>query len=285
MTGGRIIIRMVCAAVVCAIVIALASCGRKSVESGYRTNGTFTEEEVRRDLIEDYPQWKSVYLPVKIKVASEMSLSGRATLIRGEKLHISFRMLGMEVGSVYADKDSVFIADKYHKWLLAESMSALTDRYGVTLANLQDVLLGRPALLGEGELTSVNVGKFLITPLGGATEGYAVYSQISKGDIQYNYVVNPVNASDISVRLFSITPPDMKSVAFTYSNPTSTPAGWLPRGISFGLPTPSGKDLVVELEWGMPDAEWNSARQINWRRPAGYRESNAANLLEMIRQR
>ena len=276
----RILINGVIFLILC---MAISSCGHRTSTSLYRQNGSLTGDEVRKDLIDDFPMWSSVYMPVRLKVSgpAQLSLSGRATMQRGEKLYVSFRMLGMEVASIYADKDSVFITDKYHKWLFAEDLGRLSERYGVTLSNLQDILLGRPALLGSDDITPANSNQFLITPITGGYGGYAVYSELKS--IQYNYIVNRVNDDNIGLRVFSVTPPDRKSIECIYADPTATPAGWLPGMLS--VSTPIGDMLlVVELMWGMTDAEWDTQRKINWRRPSGYREVNSTSVFRLMKE-
>lgn len=265
--------------------VVVSSCGRKTAAPAYRQNTSLTEAEVRKALIDDYPKWTSVYLPVRLKVSgpAQLSLSGRATMIRGEELYISFRMLGMEVASVYADKDSVFITDKYHKWLFGEDLSRISECYGITLSNLQDILLGRPALLGAENITAANSDQFLITPIKGGGGGYAVYSQLKNAITQYNYIVNRINDDDIALRVLAVTPPDGKSIECNYAAPTGTPVGWLPEVLSVSTPV-GDMLLMVELTWGMTDSEWDTQRRINWRRPSGYREVNSASLLKLMRE-
>lgn len=60
------------------------------------------------------------------------------------ELLLSLRFIGFEVAQLYADADSVFAVEKIHKWYVAESIQRLGAGTGLTLADLQGYLLGRP---------------------------------------------------------------------------------------------------------------------------------------------
>lgn len=116
--------------------------------------------------------WHTLYAPVKVNVTSPMSLgaSGRATLVRDSLLHLSLRFFGMEVAQIRADRDSAWIVDKYHKIYTSMPLARLTAASGLTLANVQDILLGRaflPDLLpAVSERVSFEALGFTTSPAG-----------------------------------------------------------------------------------------------------------------------
>ena len=95
---------------------------------------------------ETFGQWESLEVPVTLGIAGGrgISMSGKAYFVKDSELLVSLRMLGFEVGQLYANTDSVFFVDKYHKIYISEPMSRLSGSLGLTLGDLQGYLLGRP---------------------------------------------------------------------------------------------------------------------------------------------
>lgn len=92
--------------------------------------------------------WTTFTAPVKLKLESpkRMSISGRCSMVYGESISLSVRMLGMEVANIYVTPDSVFAATtKFQKYYMKESLSDLLDNNYVPFDGLQDMLVGDPA--------------------------------------------------------------------------------------------------------------------------------------------
>jgi hypothetical protein len=96
----------------------------------------------------EYQTWHDVYMPVKVnlKSPSSLSLSGRATMVRDSVINISFRVLGFEVAVANVTNDSVWLVDKYHKYLFAEPLSAITGGHNLSVGDIQQLLMRRAAL-------------------------------------------------------------------------------------------------------------------------------------------
>ena len=96
-------------------------------------------------------EWHDVYMPVKLnlKSPSSMSMSGRATMVRDSVINLSMRVLGFEVAVANITNDSVWLVDKYHKYMFAEPLSAITGTYRMSVGDIQDMLLRRAALDDE----------------------------------------------------------------------------------------------------------------------------------------
>ncbi len=75
-----------------------------------------------------------------------LSASGRATLVRDSLIHISLRFFGMEIAQLRADRDSAWLIDKYHKIYTSVPLAKLTAASDMTLADVQELLLGRESL-------------------------------------------------------------------------------------------------------------------------------------------
>lgn len=88
-------------------------------------------------------EWKDVYMPVKVSLSKpmSMSLSGRATMIRGEVIHISMRMMGFEVAVMNINSQTATFIDKYHKYMFSESLDKLLGSHKMSVSDIQDLIL------------------------------------------------------------------------------------------------------------------------------------------------
>lgn len=137
--------------------------------------------------------WHDIYMPVKVSVESPVSqsLSGRATIVCDSTVHISMRLLGFEVAVIHVNADSVFVVDKYHKYLFAESLHNMLGSNPMSLGAMQNIMLG----IGTGEsLTFGNPasGRDVVityseradTPAGSMASSVDISAPMRKDDIQ-----------------------------------------------------------------------------------------------------
>ena len=147
--------RFLFSAIIIFAITVLQSC--HSVKSSVSTTlSDDTETELYTRLISDYRPWSDIYMPVTLSVSSpmDMSISGRATFIRDSEIHLSLRMIGIEVAIVYINNEKIYIIDKFNKRYIEENLSKLPGDLPVTVSNIQDMLLGRIFLPGFGTLTA-----------------------------------------------------------------------------------------------------------------------------------
>lgn len=140
--------------------------------------------------------WHDVYMPVKVKLNSpmSMSLSGRATIVRDSLVNISMRVLGMEVAVVNMTSDSLIMVDKYHKYLFAESLGKIMGSHKLSLGDIQDIMLGLNSNSPLNQLSFNNPGSekpvvatfsdFLSTPAGNLAQTVTVDAPLNKTDVQ-----------------------------------------------------------------------------------------------------
>ena len=84
--------------------------------------------------------------------AKNFSSKMQMRMERGKSIYISLRpLLGIEVGRLVVVGDSVIVIDKLHKRYIAANASLLTNGVPVDVTTLQDIFLGRPCVLGQGE--------------------------------------------------------------------------------------------------------------------------------------
>lgn len=101
-------------------------------------------------LVQEEARWKNVTLPVRVELLepASFSLNGRATMVRGEYLLISVRMLGFEVGQLYATPEEVdLVVKQLEKIWIQQPIGPQFARLHVPFATFQEALLGEPAAI------------------------------------------------------------------------------------------------------------------------------------------
>lgn len=96
--------------------------------------------------------WSSVSVPVKVQLLSpqKISLSGTATMVRGEYILVSLRFLGFEVGQacITPENADMVLRQPSRLWL-HEPVGERLERAGVSFNDLQQTLLGDRRLLSR----------------------------------------------------------------------------------------------------------------------------------------
>ena len=114
-------------------------------------------------------RWKNVSVPVKLELLEpqRLTLSGKATMVRGEYVYISMRMLGFEVGQLYLTPQEADIVIKQlnKMWIQEPAGNALT-RLDVPFTVLQEAMLGNPDAISRlPENVDLTVGGTKETPV------------------------------------------------------------------------------------------------------------------------
>ncbi len=137
--------------------VTFPSCRSKKEVTGTET---IAQEEVK---------WKNVSVPVKLELLEpqRFTLSGRATLVRGEYVYISMRMLGFEVGQIYlTPQEADVVIKQINKMWIQEPVTDAMTRLGVPFTVLQEAMLGEPTAISRlPEKLGLTVGGTQETPV------------------------------------------------------------------------------------------------------------------------
>ena len=193
--------------------------------------------------------WQWAYIPANVALAEPASISGggRLTMQRDSLIHLSLRVLGMEVAVLYADTDSVYAIDKFHKYYLAESLDRIMASSGLSLGDIQDMLLGQA-----------------LPPANGSRMCTATLAD------------GAVAALD-----FDLGRPDA-TLRCVYPAHEPTPAGPVATSTEiYGVK--DDKKIAATIRLNLGSARWNSPRRVDFSQPKGYKRIHFDALLKSLR--
>lgn len=199
----------------------------------------------------DSAVWSDFYAPVNAKIVAntEMSASGRLTMVRGKGIHLSIRGMGIEGGVVYVNQDSIFIVDKINKVFVADDYASILGDYKLALEDLQSLLLGLP-FKPSASLDSMTWG------------------MVDKG------VLNAVQ--------FCMQ--DSAKAVCSYAERTHANSIDLPSSVmvaAYDLDR-DVSPLSLWINYSVNNVKWNEKREIKFRRPSGYKLVNIKALLNAL---
>ena len=231
-------------------------------------------------LADTYKPWTSLYAPFSMRLSKPVSFSfsGRATMERDKAILLSLRLLGMEVGSVYIDNDSAFVADKFRRYLVAVPFSAVSARTQLTLPDLQSLLLGRAFFPGSGTIDSGKGAAQQFSPARNGELTILTPRRMPEGATWYF----TIDASPALTKL-TVEPDGMDEFTVTFSDIVESIAGSVASDIR-AQGTFKGKQLDASIEWNMGKAQWNGNRSCDKPDYSGYRRLTIAELLGALKK-
>ena len=269
------ILRIATLAAIAAIisVAALTGCraSRSAAISGTGDATEMTLAERARDVAAANLPWTQLNLPIKIAVKSpqKISLSGRIYMRRDRDIYITLRVLGMEVANMYVNSDSVYAADKLHKYYIAEPIKDIFAGASLSIGDIQDALLGRPFINNRGTLTDSPDNQWIMTPR----------SRIN-GKIEYQFKFSKESNALMSL-VFNT---GSKLYGCTYSSPAEIDGSRFMERIA--IATKVGKTAIdATITFDFNKVKWEVPSSARWRNPSGYKRITPAALAKSLQEK
>lgn len=181
-----------------ALIVVATSCKTKQVaEAPQKTNiwaGSYVEnlpQEKRlfNKMIYSYAEWNDFVAKGSISFGN-MSSDFEMRMVRNEGIQISVRpALGIEAVRIIITPDEVIAYEKMGRRYISGSMETLKKQlpFDVTLEDLQNIFLGRPFIIGSGNITASDYKNFNIEIDG---EEWTMTPVKQYDNINYNFELN-----------------------------------------------------------------------------------------------
>ena len=267
------------------LTFALSGCGTKKQTGAagqYQQtpeNGFPASETYCKNVLGAYNEWTRVKLPVTVNLRQpkSISLSATATMERGKSITISLRFIGMEVGVLYLTSDSLLAIDKFNKVYVNEPLKPLLGGFPANISNVQDLLLGRPFLLGNENTLSSVMNKFEYKA-NADSDSWILRPKSFPSGMEYEFAFHPISSlSSLTVKAGKHGP-----VTVFFTQAVSTPSG--PMAPAVNIETQVGKTAIdASIKWNFQKARWGS--DIDVKKPTIPRNAEripASKLLKML---
>ena len=264
--------------------VGLASCGSskpstrtapvdQSVSSGVSLQGRY--QALTSAYRED---WTTVKLPVSVEVRKpkDLSLSGQLTVVRGQGMTLSMRVLGFEAANVTLLGDSVYAVLKVPKKIyVAESVSQLLAGFPATQSNVESLLLGHLFLLGKAPLTASSSKGYTLAEIPG---GWSLTADQTPAGVSYRFNVAdglPPELKTLEVNVGT------RKMAIGYDGWTATDAG--PAAEAIALSTSLNKAAIdASLTLNYSGATWNKSQTIKRPSTKGYTRMKSSDIIKIL---
>lgn len=242
-----------------------------SVESEYRA------------LAQSYTPWQDVTVPLKVQVMqpSKLSASATAKMIYDKSVSVSVRFLGLEVASLYADNDEIILVSKFNGMYCQESMATFTSTFGLSLADLQALVLGQVFSPGSGRLGDDGRKKFDIE-LG--TEAMTLTPKKMQKGLTWTFATSLSGSSEPSLRSLIVSAAGHEPIVAAYGTAQSSAAGNVAPWVNIST-TIDRRTVDATLTWSLEKAKWNTGVSLSKPKiPSGARRVTAVQLMEMLKK-
>lgn len=250
------------------MVLILTGChSARQVAGSSKPVAEMTLDEKVIDVASHNQPWTQLNLPVKVAVKSpqKLSVSGRIYMRRDRDIYITLRVLGMEVANLYIDSDSVFAADKIHKYYIAEPIRDIFAGATLTIGDIQDALLGRPFINNTGAFTADNIRDVTAALLPDGAWSMTPQSLIN-GMIGYRF---EFDGNDNSLKAMNIDV-NGKQYGCTYAYPADLDGSRFMQQLS--IEAKAGKTPIdATLTYDFNKVSFAVPASATWRTPKNYK--------------
>lgn len=267
-------------------VVALASCGsqRAAVKSAASTvTSKSADSGVQREvnhvsrIASTFGSWTTVQMGGTLSLSGAKSLSSSVTvrMERGKSIYISVRPLGLvEVARAVVQGDTVLLIDRMNKRYVCESIKSLIGGLPADVGTVQDILLGRAFVLGQGTLTSATASSVNMRNINGS---YLLQPTATYRGYAYGFSFD----SDYCITELQLTRAsgDTPLCSVNYGDVTLTVAGNI-AGWAGVNTTVGGSKFNFKIDYGT--FSWNMPVKIDDNIPSNYSRVSAKTLLGAI---
>lgn len=272
--------------IILCVCLAIAISGCHSSKSASSTTAKHDKTSASKDikalsqnldsLAASYKDWNDVEMPIDLEMLQpkEMAVSGKATMVKDKSIYISIRVFGFEAANIFINNDSIHATYKMGKLYIADDLKKLLKGYPVTVGDVQNILLGRAFVLGNGTLNPNNTA--IETADNGATWIATPHCDIN--GVDYNYTFN---ASTNLLDLLTVLIQGASPVLCSYSGHTVTSVGNVAEQLVISATT-SKQSLKAAITWNVDKAKWNTGAKPKWKSPKGYKRVDVNTLLRVL---
>lgn len=260
--------------------VAMAMIGTSCSSSRQAVNNGQTPSGINGNIGEyaQYATWKTLVSKGKVTLTAgagkTVSSSMQMKMIAGRSISISVRpLLGIEMARLYIANDEIIILDRYHKIYVREKASVLTSGVPVDITTLQDILLGRPHILGKGTFTAALAGDVVLT----ADNGTVKLTPVEQYEgFNYAYVFN----ADRNLERLDVSPAGGESIySANYRNVETTLAGKVATEVDVATKL-NGTDISLGLS--LKTLTWNNDISDDIEIPADYQEATGSSIIKAL---
>lgn len=254
------------------LLIGLAGCrsSKSIVDQSMLDYSSLTLSERLQEVAAANCPWTQLNLPLKVSLKSpdKLSLSGRIYMRRNHDIYVTLRVLGIEVANMYVNTDSIYVADKAHKYYLAEPIDKIFAGASLSIGDIQDALLGRAFINNRGTLSADMLNQ--VTVADGENNSWEISPQSKiNGSISYSFRLSD---SDNSMQSFTVDT-GSKQYSCSYSEPTTIDGSRFMQRMS--ISTKVGKtEIDATLALDFDNVKWEVPESARWRTPKNYRRIN-----------
>lgn len=260
------------------VAVAMIGTGCSSSRQAVNKEQTLSSIDSRIGEFAQYAAWETLVCKGKVTLAAgagkTVTSSMQMKMIAGRSISISVRpLLGIEMARLYIAGDEIVILDRYHKVYVREKASVLTSGMPVDITTLQDILLGRPHILGKGTFTAALAGDVVLTANGDAV----TLSPVEQYEgFNYAYVFN----ADRNLERLEVAPNGGDAIySANYSNVATTRAGKVATEVAVATKL-NGVDLTLGLT--LNSLTWNNDISDDIDIPADYQEATGSSIIKAL---
>ncbi|MCH5222210.1 MAG: DUF4292 domain-containing protein [Muribaculaceae bacterium] len=244
-------------------------------------------------MTQSYVPWTDVTVPVKLTMSApkSVSLSGTMTMVYGKAISMTFKMFIVEAASVYIDTDSVFFLSKPMGICYAESFERFSAASGLSLCDIQSLLLGQAFYPGAGTLSADDISLFdLLEVTEPANDGLFIFNMSPRINTTlaewYFTAAAPRAEVEAMPQVFALNvKAGETTVECTFAQSEISPAGKIAAKMQLEGSVKKHKiDLVIASTYSK--ALWNSGATANKMKiSTGTRILSTEQLLKLLNNR